>query len=177
MSETQSHEPSVETMIEIWQNHTMSEFGLRDADVSVTTLTDDSHVLLVPIQVGANGKEAVRAFYARSFLPQIPADMEAVPVSRTVGQGQLVDEAIYRFTHSIQMDWFLPGVPATGRKVEFVLVAVIRFRGDLICSEHLYWDHATVLTQLGLLDAAATAGGVRGASSAQQLAAWSAPKG
>ena len=177
MSEAPPREPTVQEMIDIWQAHTMSEFAFRDADASVTTLTDDAHVLLVPIQVGANGKPAVREFYANSFLPQIPPDMEVVPVSRTVGQSQLVDEAIYRFTHSVQMDWFLPGVPPTGRRIEFVLVGIIRFRDNLICSEHLYWDHATVLAQLGLLDPSATPGGVTGASSAQQLLAWSTGAG
>lgn len=169
MSEPPRAEVSVEEAIEIWQKHTMAEFAFRDANAAVGTLTDDAHVLLVPVGTGAVGKEAVRSFYANSFLAQLPPDLEAIPVSRTVGQGQLVDEAVYRFTHSLQMDWFLPGLPATGRRLEFAIVGVIRFRDGLICSEHLYWDHASVLAQLGLVDARATGAGVQGAEGARRL--------
>lgn len=153
---------------EIWQQHTMAEFAFRDADAAVTTLTEDAHVLLVPILTGAVGREAVREFYATKFLAQLPPDMEAVPVSRTIGQDRLVDEAVYRFTHTLQMDWFLPGVPPTGRRIEFPIVGIIQFRDGLISQEHLYWDHATVLAQVGLLDLA-TPGGVQGSLSARRL--------
>jgi len=75
-----------------------------------------------------------------------------VPVSRTVGQGQVVDEMIIRFTHSVRMDWLLPGIPPTGKPVELPLVAIIRFEGDKIAHEHIYWDQASLLVQIGLLD-------------------------
>lgn len=154
-------------LADIWQQHTMAEFAFRDADAAVTTLTDDAHVLLLPVGTGAVGKEAVRAFYANSFLAQLPPDMEAIPVSRTVGHDRLVDEAVYRFTHSLQMDWFLPGVPATGKRLEFAMVGIIQFRDGLISQEHLYWDHAGVLAQLGLIQP--TVGGVQGADAARRL--------
>ena len=80
-----------------------------------------------------------------------PPDIETVPVSRTVGQGRVVDELIMRFTHSIRMDWLLPGIPPTGRRVELPFVVIVQFEGDKLAHEHLYWDQASVLMQLGLL--------------------------
>ena len=83
----------------------------------------------------------------------MPPDTEMTPISRTVGDGQLVDELVFRFTHSIEMDWMLPGIPPTGKKVAVPLVAVIKFRDGKLAHEHIYWDQASVLVQLGLLDA------------------------
>jgi len=159
----------IHDLAEIWQRHTMAEFAFRDADAAVSTLTDDAHVLLLPVLTGAVGKPAVREFYAGTFLAQLPPDIEAIPVSRTVGQDRLVDEAVYRFTHTLQMDWFLPGVPATGKRLEFPIVGIIQFRGGLISHEHLIWDHAGVLAQLGLLDASKIGGGVQGNAPAHRL--------
>jgi len=93
-------------------------------------------------------------FYAKYFLPQIPPDMEMVPVSRTIGQGRLVDEMVARFTHTIPMDWMLPGIPPTGKRVEAAMLVVVQFDGDKLAHEHLYWDQASVLVQLGLLQPA-----------------------
>jgi hypothetical protein len=59
-----------------------------------------------------------REFYSRYFVPQMPPDTEIVPVSRTVGADRIVDEMIFRFTHTIDMEWMLPGVPPTGKRVE-----------------------------------------------------------
>ena len=106
----------------------------------------------VPVMIGGRGRDGVRDFYANHFVSQIPPDMEMVPVSRTIGQGRVVDEIIVRFTHSIGMDWFLPGIPPTGKRVEVPFVAIIQFEGDKIAHEHLYWDQASVLVQVGLLD-------------------------
>src|SRR5215471_2112418 len=106
---------------------------------------------LVPVMIGGDGKEEVYEFYAKYFLPQIPPDMEMVPVSRTIGQGRLVDEMVFRFTHTIPMEWMLPGIPPTGKRVEVALVVVVQFEGNKLAHEHLYWDQASVLVQLGLL--------------------------
>jgi carboxymethylenebutenolidase len=106
----------------------------------------------VPVMIGGRGRDGVRDFYANHFVSQIPPDMEMVPVSRTIGQGRVVDEIIVRFAHSIRMDWFLPGIPPTGKRVEVPFVAIIQFEGDKIAHEHLYWDQASVLVQLSLLD-------------------------
>jgi carboxymethylenebutenolidase len=141
-----------ETLSSAWDKHVSAEFTMKDADQSVATMTSEAHVNLVPLMVGARGRDAVRDFYANHFLTQVPLDIEIVPVSRTIGQGRVVDELIIRFTHSIRMDWLLPGIPPTGRPVEVPFVAIIEFEGDKIAHEHLYWDQASVLVQLGLLD-------------------------
>ena len=80
--------------------------------------------------------------------------MELVPVSRTLGADQLVDEMVVRFTHTSEIDWMLPGIAPTGRKVEVPLVAIVRFRDGKVAHEHIYWDQASVLVQIGRLDPA-----------------------
>ena len=45
----------------------------------------------------------------------------------------------------------LPGVPPTNRRVEIPLVAIVRFRDGKLAHEHIYWDQASVLKQIGLL--------------------------
>jgi carboxymethylenebutenolidase len=141
-----------ETLASVWDQHLALEFGAKNADEAVTTMTAESHVNVVPLMIGARGRDNVRDFYANHFLPQIPPDMETVPVSRTIGQDRVVDEMIMRFTHSIRMDWLLPGIPPTGRRLEVPMVAIIQFEGDKIAHEHLYWDQASMLVQIGLLD-------------------------
>jgi carboxymethylenebutenolidase len=92
--------------------------------------------------------------------------MEMVPVSRTIGQGRVVDESVMRFTHSIHMDWVLPGIPPTGKRVEVPFVVIVQFEGDMVAHEHLYWDQASVLVQVGFLDRALP---VRGGEIAGQV--------
>jgi len=140
------------TLSNVWDQHVGAEFTAKDADQSVATMTAEAYVNLIPLMAGAHGRDRVRDFYANHFLQQLPPDIEIVPVSRTIGQGQVVDELIVRFTHSIRMDWLLPGIPPTGKRVEVPFVAIIRFDGDKIAHEHLYWDQASVLVQLDLID-------------------------
>jgi carboxymethylenebutenolidase len=109
-------------------------------------------VNLVPLMIGGRGRDGVRDFYANHFVSQFPPDIEITPVSRTIGQGRVVDELTMRFTHSIRLDWLLPGIAPTGKRVELPFVAIIQFEGDKIAHEHLYWDQASVLVQVGLLD-------------------------
>jgi hypothetical protein len=94
----------------------------------------------------------LREFYSRHFIPKMPPDTEIVPISRTIGSDRLVDEMIFRFTHTIEMDWMLPGIPPTGRRVEVPLVVIVHFRQGKLAHEHIYWDQASVLVQLGLID-------------------------
>jgi len=160
------------TLSSVWDNHVGAEFGAKDADQAVATMTADAYVLLIPLMIGGRGREAVRDFYATYFLAQMPPDIEIVPVSRTIGQSQVVDELIVRFTHSIRMDWLLPGVAPTGKHVQIPLVAIIRFAGDRIVREHLYWDQASLLVQLDLLDRMLP---VRGGETAAQVLNASQP--
>ena len=94
---------------------------------------------------------ALRTFYSVDFIPRMPPDTKLTPISRTVGEDQLVDEMIFSFTHTQEMPWMLPGVPPTNRYVEVALVAIVRFRDGKLAHEHIYWDQASVLKQIGLL--------------------------
>ena len=134
-----------------WEEHLRTAFTVHSADEAIAAMVANPLVNQVPVMIGGDGKEEVHEFYAKYFLPQIPPDMEIVAVSRTIGQGRLVDEIVVRFTHTIPMDWMLPGIPPTGKRVEVGLVVVVQFDGDKMAHEHIYWDQASVLVQLGLL--------------------------
>ena len=136
---------------DVWNEHLRAEFSARSADETVATMVANPRVNQVPVMIGGDGKKEVYEFYAKYFLPQIPSDTEVVPVSRTIGEGRLVDEIVVRFTHTIPMDWMLPGIPPTGKRVEVGLVVVVQFDDDRMAHETLYWDQASVLVQLGLL--------------------------
>src|SRR6516165_12207598 len=101
---------TAETLSSAWDQHVASEFAAKSADQALATMTAEPHVNMVPLMIGARGREELHDFYVNHFLNQIPPDMEMVPVSRTIGQGRVVDELILRFTHSIRMDWILPGI-------------------------------------------------------------------
>jgi carboxymethylenebutenolidase len=140
------------TLSTAWDQHLASEFATKSADQALATMTAEPYVNEVPLMIGARGREELHDFYANYFLNQMPPDMEMVPVSRTIGQGRVVDELIGRFTHSIRMDWLLPGIAPTGKRVELPFVVIVQFEGDKLAHEHLYWDQASVLVQVGLLD-------------------------
>src|SRR5262249_32786107 len=140
------------TLSNAWDQHLASEFAAMSADQALATMTADPYVNEVPLMIGACGRSELHDFYANHFLSQIPPDMDMVTVSRTIGQGRVVDEIVATFTHSIQMDWILPGVPPTGKRVEMPFIVVVQFEGDKVAHEHLYWDQASILVQVGLLD-------------------------
>lgn len=158
---------TAQAQIDMWESHTAAEFEQKDADIAIATMTDNPVLLHVPVGTGANGKEALRKFYREKFIPQMPADIEMQLLSRSVGQNRLVDEFILRFTHSVRMDWFAPGIEPTGKALVVPHVAIITFEKGKISSEHIYWDQATVLLQLGLIDDSLPALGV---SQADRLA-------
>jgi carboxymethylenebutenolidase len=139
-------------MEELWKIHVDCEFLTHDVEATLATMTDDAFVINVPTGMGGRGKDAVRAFYRDSFVNCMPDDIVGVLTNRVVGDHALVDELHHTFTHTKQMDWILPGVPPTNKKVEVDIVAVVCFRHGKICGERIYWDHATVLRQVGLLE-------------------------
>jgi carboxymethylenebutenolidase len=141
-------------LIRLWEEHTKHEFTTRDTEATLDTMVDDAYVNHVPTMTGGFGKAALREFYSRDFIPSMPPDTTLTPVSRTVGEDQLVDEMIFSFTHTQEVPWMLPGIAPTNRRVEIPLVAIVRFRGDKLAHEHIYWDQASVLKQIGLLPAA-----------------------
>jgi carboxymethylenebutenolidase len=138
----------------LWAAHVKYEFETANTEDTLATMVDDAYVNHIPVMTGGVGKAELREFYAKHFIPQMPPDTEMVPISRTVGHDRLVDEMVFKFTHTITMDWMLPGVAPTGRKVEVALVAIVHFRDGKLAYEHIYWDQASVLVQIGLLNPA-----------------------
>ncbi len=128
------------------------EFVTHDTKDTLATMVEDAYVNHIPVLTGGVGLEQLGEFYSQRFIPQMPPDTEMVPISRTIGNDQLVDEMVFKFTHTIKMDWMLPGIAPTGKRVEVPLVAIVRFRDGKLAHEHIYWDQASVLVQLGLLD-------------------------
>src|SRR5438128_4545681 len=146
--------PAQETLRQLWEEHVRYEFSTRNTDDTLATMVDDAYVNHIPVLTGGVGLDELREFYSNRFIPQMPPDTEMTPVSRTIGDDQLVDEMVFKFTHTIRMDWMLPGVAPTGKHVEVPLVAIVRFREGKLAHEHIYWDQASVLVQIGLIDAA-----------------------
>jgi len=143
---------SQEALQRLWEEHVRHEFATHDTQATLDTMVPDAYVNHIPVMTGGVGKEQLREFYSKRFIPQMPPDTQMIPVSRTIGTDQLVDEMIFKFTHTVWMDWMLPGIAPTGRRVEVPLVAIVRFREGKLAHEHIYWDQATVLVQIGLLD-------------------------
>ena len=137
---------------ELWDEHVKYEFATRDTDATLRTMVEDAYVNHVPVLTGGVGRDQLREFYSKRFIPRMPPDTSMTPVSRTVGSERVVDEMVFEFTHTIEMDWMLPGVEPTGRHVRVPLVVVVHFREGKLAHEHIYWDQASVLVQLGLIE-------------------------
>ena len=152
----------------LWDEHCRHEFGTRDVDATMATMISEPYVNHIPTITGGVGHDHLKRFYKYHFIDSNPADLELVPVSRTVGTDQVVDELIIKFTHDSEIDWMLPGIKPTGKPVEIPLIAVIHFVDGKLAHEHIYWDQASVLVQIGLLDP--TGLPVAGVETAQKVA-------
>jgi carboxymethylenebutenolidase len=141
-----------ELLSELWDNHCRLEFGVHDADATIETMVEDPYVNHIPTMTGGVGKEPLKAFYRDHFISKLPADTTIEPVSRTIGESRVVDELIFCFTHDRVIDFLLPRIPPTNKKVRIPMVAIVTFVGDKIANEHIYWDQASVLVQIGLID-------------------------
>ena len=137
----------------LWENHLHHEFGSRDTAATMATMVAEPYVNHIPTMTGGTGAAALSRFYAEHFIPKMPKDATLTPLSRTVGADRVVDELIFSFTHDEEIEWMLPGVAPTGKAVSVPLVAIVAFRGDRLHHEHIYWDQASVLVQVGLLQA------------------------
>ncbi len=144
--------PAHQAMLETFQQHLMAEVT-GDIEAALATMTENPYVNHVPVLTGGVGRAGVRQFYRDHLVGKLfPPDVELITVSRTVGRHQLVDEVVAKFTHTQPIDWMLPGVPPTCKRVEVAVVVIIKFEADKVAHEHIYWDQASVLVQLGLLD-------------------------
>jgi carboxymethylenebutenolidase len=149
---TASLTPAQRRLNDLWEEHVRCEFATHNTEDTLATMVQDAYVNHIPVLTGGVGHQQLDEFYSRRFIPQMPPDTAMTPVSRTIGSDQLVDEMVFTFTHTVRMDWMLPGLAPTGRRVEVPLVAIVRFRDGKVAHEHIYWDQASVLVQLGLLD-------------------------
>jgi len=137
---------------DLFDGHIAREFVDQDVDATMETMIAEPYVHCVPVMTGGIGGQAVRRFYSEHFVNQIPKDVAVAPISRTVGKDSVVDELIVSFTHDRQWDYLLPGVPPTGKYVELPHVVVMKFENGKVAHEHIYWDQASLLVQVGLLD-------------------------
>ena len=139
-------------MVDTWERHTFTEFVQKNIEATMATMAVNPFVNHVPVMTGGVDSSEVRNFYRKYFIPNHPPDTEVVSVARTIGENRIVDELIHKFTHSIEMPWILPGVKPTNKRVEIAIVVVVQFEGEKIVGERIYWDQASVLTQVGVLD-------------------------
>ena len=141
-------------LVALWEEHTRYEFETRDVDATMATMVAEPYVNHVPTLAGGVGHDDLKRFYKYHFIGGNPPDTTLTPISRTVGADQIVDEMLFSFTHTSVIDWMLPDVAPTGKRVEVALVAIVKFRDGKLAHEHIYWDQASVLVQVGLLDRA-----------------------
>lgn len=136
----------------VCDEHVASEFEAKDIDATMATMVDEPYVWNVPTLEGGSGGKGVRDWYVLRFIGHVPPDVEIEPISRTVSDDHVIDEIVFSFTHDEEIPFMLPGVAPTGRRVRVPLVVVMGFEGTRITHEHIHWDQASVLVQVGLLD-------------------------
>ncbi|MUM18859.1 dienelactone hydrolase family protein [Mycobacterium sp. CBMA271] len=134
----------------LWDEHLRLEFETKDAGATLTTMVSEPYVNHIPTMTGGTGFELLARFYKYHFVDHNP-EQRVIPISRTVGPTRVVDEFVACLTHDREIPWLLPGVAPTGKYVEIPIVSVVGFRGDKLHHEHIYWDQASLLVQLGLL--------------------------
>ena len=146
--------PDVNDPAALFEAHMRAELE-ADLESTMATMVAEPHLLNLASGTGGTGHEGVKEFYATRLIGQFfPPDVEFIPISRTVADDRLVDEMVIRFTHTETIGHLLPGVAPTGRRVEMALVVIVGVKAGKVAYEHIYWDQAGLLAQLGLLDPA-----------------------
>ena len=136
----------------VFDKHVNCEFEDKDVYATMQTMTTEPYVYHIPVLTGGKGYDEVYTFYSNNFVGKMPSDTKFVQISRTIGKDQVVDELIISFTHDIEIPAMVPNVPPTGKYIELPLVVIMKFKGNKIAHEHIYWDQASLLKQIGLLD-------------------------
>ena len=156
-------------MIAVFEQHVQAEL-VGDLSTTMATMTDNPHLLNIPTPVGGHGMDGVLAFYRDHLVGKFfPPDVQMERISITVGETQIVEELVISFTHTSMIDWMLPGIEPTRKQVQAAFAVIVGFKDDKVSHEHIYWDQASVLVQLGLIDRAGLP--VVGAENARQLLA------
>jgi carboxymethylenebutenolidase len=119
----------------------------------MATMIDEPYVNHVPTLAGGVGHDVLKRFYKYHFVDQNAGGRDRVRVSYTVGPDRLVLESYTKFRHDAVIDRYFPGIAPTGKVVEIATVIIVKFRGDKVCHEHLYWDQGSALKQIGVLNA------------------------
>ena len=154
-------------IINLLEKHVNAEIA-GDIDTTMATMSGNPHLFNIPNMMGGNGYDGVRSFYKNHLVGKFfPPDVTMNRVSLTVGTTQIVEELVISFTHTIAIDWLLPDIAPTGKKVEIGVVVIAGVKDKKLTHEHIYWDQASVLVQIGLLDR--TGLPVCGAESAKKL--------
>ncbi len=148
-SNSHSHQPNLGV---VFDRHIKHEFEDHDVDATMQTMTKEPYVHHVPMMTGGVGYQGVYNFYKNHFIGKMPADTKIVRISRTIGKDQVVDELIISFTHDREVEYMLPGVSPTGKYITLPHVVIMNFKDGKIAHEHIYWDQASLLVQVGLLD-------------------------
>jgi len=142
-----------QALLDAFNQHVNAELN-KDLETTLATMTSDPHINNIPTCIGGEGLEGVKQFYS-SLIPTgkfFAPDTEMTPISRTIDEHQLVDEIIFKFTHTTEIGWMLPNIPPTGKRVEIPLIVIVGFDQGKVTHEHIYWDQASVLVQIGLLN-------------------------
>jgi carboxymethylenebutenolidase len=114
------------------------------------TMVPEPYAHCVPIMIGGTGGQGVRRFYSEHFINQIPKDATVMLISRTIGKDQVVDELIVSFMHDTQRT--ICSQESSGKHVKVPHVVVMKFEKGKVAHEHVWWDQASLLVQVGLLD-------------------------
>lgn len=140
-------------LVALFEEHVRHEFETRDVDATMATMIEEPYVNHVPTLAGGVGHDMLKRFYKYHFVDQNSSERSSTLVSETVGPDRIVLETVVRFRHDRVLDRYFPGIAPTGKMVEIPTLLLVRFRGDRVCHEHIYWDQASALKQIGALDA------------------------
>jgi carboxymethylenebutenolidase len=144
--------PYVHKLSEVFDEHIKCGFQKHDLEATMKTMVKEPYVHHVPVLTGGIGYSGVYNFYKNELVGKMPDDTKFVRISRTIGKDQVVDEVILSFTHNREIEFMLPGIPPTGKHVELPNVIIMKFNAGKIAHKHIYWDQASLLVQIGLLD-------------------------
>ncbi len=151
----------------LFDEHLRHEFVTHDADATMATMVGAPYVNHVPTLTGGVGHDMLKRFYKYHFIPNLPESRQSRLLSETVGPDTVIRETVTKFRHTEEIDYLLPGIKPTGKEIEVATVVIAKFRGDKLYHEHIYWDQASVLVQLGLIDPAGLP--VAGADAARKM--------
>lgn len=137
----------------LFAEHTYHEFTTKDVDATMETMIDEPYVNHVPTLAGGVGHDMLKRFYKYHFVDQNAGGRDRLRISYTLGPDRVVLESYTKFRHDCVIDRYFPGIAPTGKVVEIATVIIVKFRGDKVCHEHLYWDQGSALKQIGVLQA------------------------